>query len=84
MNMIELTLEKLKRNAKRLAKEKDISHCQALDILATQLGQKNWSQFHKEAMKALREEAHEHRHGGQTLEVKLDKVASIELPPNFL
>lgn len=47
------TMDQLKRNAKRIAKEKGISHCQALDIIAIQLGYKNWSLFHKAAQKSI-------------------------------
>lgn len=49
------TVDQLKRNAKRLAKEKNIPHCQALDMLALQMGYRNWSLFHKAAMKAMQE-----------------------------
>lgn len=52
---IEKTIDQLKRNAKRLAKEKGLTHSQALDILANELGYKNWSLLHKQAMKAQHE-----------------------------
>lgn len=48
------TLEQLKRNAKRIAKAKNISHSKALDEIAAQLGFKNWSFLHRE-MTVMRE-----------------------------
>ena len=56
-------IDKLKRNAKRIAKERNIPHCKALDILANQLGYSNWSQFHKDTMKAMQLQKQEIRGG---------------------
>jgi len=50
------TIDQLKRNAKRMAKEKGISHCQALDIIANQLGYARWDHFHKEATRAMKDQ----------------------------
>jgi len=45
-------IEKLKKNAKRLSREKGIQHCEALDIVARSVGFATWSQLHKAAMKS--------------------------------
>ncbi len=56
-------IEKLKRNAKRIAKERKIPHSKALDILANKLGYSNWSQFHRDTMMAMQLQKQEIRGG---------------------
>lgn len=56
MNEIEKTLDKLKRNAKRIHKEKGIPHWEALDLVAMELGYAKWSHFHKSATQAMKDQ----------------------------
>lgn len=50
-------IAKLKKNAKRLSKEKGIQHSAALDIIARTVGFATWSQLHNAVMKSKKHDA---------------------------